>query len=558
MEYRELSEAEIVQMENQGCVSDDWSAIEVSENFTPGRIRNTRFAGAVRIGDNCCIENVGIISTNDSATFGEGVIIPVLNEAGDGNLMMYSALTSQMAALMVHYESDKVFAEAIKQMIRREVDDTRPTMTTIGNDVTISYCREISNANIGDASEIIGASRLIDCTLCTKPEASVFIGDGVICENVIIQAGSSVTDAARLYDTFVGEACHVGRGFTSENSAFFANSHMDNGEACAALCGPFSVSHHKSSLLIGGEYSFYNAGSATNFSNHAYKMGPIHWGVLQRGTKTASGSHTLWPAKVGPFSMVMGKIQTHPDTHCLPFSYLIAQGDTTYCVPGRNLTTVGTYRDIMKWPKRDRRPRSGRQSLIRYDWLNPLVIGMCIEGIKVLNQLRSEQGENVASYQYNGTTIKNSSLQRGLRSYEMAVKMCLADILENHETTLPITTCGSGKWVDLLGLLAPETEVERLIDDVRRGEISDINDVAAELLEINASYEEYKWAWAYRAVLDYTGLDTFTAQDRYDFLRDNGTIYQEWIAAIRYDAEKEFALGDVDSDALKEFISKLK
>ena len=64
---------------------------------------------------------------------------------------------------------------------------------------------------------------------------------------------------------------------------------MSNGEACAAFCGPFTVSHHKSSLLIGAMYSFYNAGSATNFSNHAYKMGPMHYGYLERGCKTASG-----------------------------------------------------------------------------------------------------------------------------------------------------------------------------------------------------------------------------------------------------------------------------
>ena len=40
-------------------------------------------------------------------------------------------------------------------------------------------------------------------------------------------------------------------------------------------------------LLIGTMLSFYNAGSATNYSNHAYKMGPIHYGTLARGCKTA-------------------------------------------------------------------------------------------------------------------------------------------------------------------------------------------------------------------------------------------------------------------------------
>jgi hypothetical protein len=68
-----------------------------------------------------------------------------------------------------------------------------------------------------------------------------------------------------MQDCYVGEACQLSNGFTAASSVFFANSYMSNGEACAAFCGPFTASHHKSSLLIGGQFSFYNAGSATNF-----------------------------------------------------------------------------------------------------------------------------------------------------------------------------------------------------------------------------------------------------------------------------------------------------
>lgn len=556
--YRELTEKEIIQLENQGCRAEDWSLVEVADNFDASNVRMTSFVGQVRIGEGCHINNVGCISTTDSATFGEGITISVLNEAGDGNVMFYSDLSSQMAALMVHNADNEVFTEAIHSIIKREVASLRPVCTTIGNGVTLSFCREITNVNIGDDCEIVGAARLVDCTLRSTPEASIFIGDGVICENVIVQAGSSIVDGARLYDTFVGETCHVGRSFTSENSLFFANSHMDNGESCAALCGPFSVSHHKSSLLIGGEYSFYNAGSGTNFSNHAYKLGPIHYGTLQRGSKTASGAHTLWPAQVGTFSMLMGKIQTHPDTRKLPFSYLIAHDTATYLVPGRNITTVGTYRDIMKWPQRDRRPRQGRLSHVQMDWLNPLVVGECIEGRKVLMQLRQEQGENVAAYQYNGVIIKNSSLQKGIRYYDMAIRMCLAEILQQHEATLPQATTGAGEWTDLLGLLAPTAEVERIIDDVCRGELSDINDIAAELTDLHNAYEEQKWAWAYRVILDYANLDTLTEADRDRIIDEYAGVRQEWLSAIRYDAEREYELGDVSQDMVQGFINKLK
>ena len=75
-----------------------------------------------------------------------------------------------------------------------------------------------------------------------------------------------------------------------------------------------------------------------------YKLGPIHQGAMERGAKTTSDSYILWPARVGAFSLVMGRHVNHADTSNLPFSYLIEQQNTTYLVPGVNLRSVGTIR----------------------------------------------------------------------------------------------------------------------------------------------------------------------------------------------------------------------
>ena len=127
-------------------------------------------------------------------------------------------------------------------------------------------------------------------------------------------------------------------------------------------------------------FSFYNAGSATNFSNHAYKMGPMHWGILERGSKTASGAYLLMPATLGTFSVCFGKLMHHPNTRNLPFAYLIADGDKMFLIPGRNITTVGLYRDIKKWPKRDLRAMENRKSIVNFDWLSPYSVGEVLKG----------------------------------------------------------------------------------------------------------------------------------------------------------------------------------
>lgn len=524
MAYRNLTINEITELKESGCRCADWQQVWVDEDFATDNIYNVRFDGEIRIGKNVRMENVGTIRTTDGATFGENNLVSVKNEAGDGNVILFSRLTSQLAALMMMAQDDKPLFNAIKKMVADYTAQHQPQCTTIGNNVTITDCRELTNVVVGDDCELCGASRLIDCTLMPRPEASIYIGDDVIMENVVAQAGATIIDGARIYDTFVGEACHIGRGFTSENSLFFANSHMDNGESCAAFCGPFSVSHHKASLLIGGEYSFYNAGSATNFSNHAYKMGPIHYGTMERGAKTASGAHILWPATIGAFSMAMGKIQSHPDTSMLPFSYVIADGRETYVVPGRNLCTVGTYRDVMKWPKRDKRPVNGRLSLITFDWLSPYVIERVKNGIKYLEKLEEEQGYDVEEYEGDGFRIKASALQHGLDYYDLALRM-----YGNANS--------ASTWVDLLGLLTPTDALEQLKEDITSGEVTNLETLENRFKDIHESYEQWK------------GFSENEAESE--------VAYEEWLNAIRKDAEREYDMGDVSDEQITEFIEGL-
>lgn len=550
MYYRELKEQEIAVMEQQGCRCSDWSLISVAEGFDAGAVRNVCFDGEVQIGAGCSISNVSVIRSTDDATFGEGTVVSVLNEAGDGNVKIYAGLSSQLAALMVAKEEDHEFTERIHAIIDEHINNTRPRCTTIGDNCTISDCRELTNVNIGHDCEICGAARLVECTLTDN----VFVGDSVICDSVIMQTGATITDAARVYDTFVGEACHIGRGFTSENSIFFANSYMDNGESCAAFCGPFTVSHHKSSLLIGGMYSFYNAGSGTNYSNHAYKIGPIHYGTMHRGAKSASSAHILWPAQIGLFSMAMGKIQTHPDTRALPFSYVISQGDTTAIVPGRNLTTVGTYRDVFKWPKRDARKTEGRISLVNYDWLSPLTIDACIKGSETLKELQETQGKDVQMYAVEGGFIRNHSLNRGILLYDLAVRMYIYEATKDAQALLPTTTTGTGEWTDLSGMLAPQAEVDSLVEEICNGNVCDIIEIEDRMHDIHDQYDTYRWAYTYRLITNRYGIDNLDEADIARIHEDCASAHEDWLNAVRKDAEKEFRLGDVSRDTLEGFV----
>ena len=604
MDYRQLTEQEIIVLENNSCWSEDWTHVKVAENFKPNFFHRVMFYGDIYlgnfeksvevskgfvkhaginnatlrnviVGDNCLIENIGnyinnytigndcyisnicTLETTEGATYGQGNLISVLNEVGDGNLILFNDLNSQFAAFMVNHFANKPLKDAIRRLINEKIQRTLPDRGTIYNNVKIVNTKEITNTVICEGCEISGAARLSDCSIMSTTNNSVYIGTGVICENSIISDGCSIINSVKMQNCFVGEACKISNGFTAEASVFFANSYMSNGEACAAFCGPFSASHHKSSLLIGGMFSFYNAGSATNFSNHAYKMGPMHYGVLERGTKTASGAYLLMPATIGTFSVCFGKLMYHPDTRDLPFSYLIAYGDTMYLSPGRNLTTVGLYRDIRKWPKRDMRPREGRKSIVNFDWLSPYSVGEIVKGKKILENLRAASGDNVSSYNYHEYVIRASSLKKGIKYYDIALRIYMGAVLKRHALEEPTTEIGLGDWKDLSGLLLPESEEKRLITDLETGNIETIEEVLERFDEINRNYSEYRWAWTYRLICDYYGLDTITEKDAEKVREDYITARRAWITEIRKDAEKEFALGDVEEEVLENFIGQL-
>ena len=608
-DYRPLTSEEIEVLKSNDCWAEDWTSVNVSENFKPNFMHRVMLYGEVNIGgfdknvevsqgfvkhsginnatlrnvtigDDCLIENVGnfinnytigddcyisnisTMETTEGATYGEGNLVSVLNEVGEGNVILFSDLNSQLAAFMVKHFSDKELKEKIRLLIKSDIDTKMPERGQIGNNVKIINTKEITNCVINDFCEVNGASRLSDCTLLGSIHGNVYIGTGVIAENSIIAEGSSVINSVKIQDCFIGETCQLSNGFTASASVFFANSYMSNGEACAAFCGPFTASHHKSSLLIGGMFSFYNAGSATNFSNHAYKMGPMHWGILERGSKTASGAYLLMPATLGTYSVCFGKLMHHPDTRNLPFAYLIADGDKMFLLPGRNITTVGLYRDIKKWPKRDLRAPENRKSIVNFDWLSPFSVGEVLKGKKILENLREVTGDNVSQYLYHEYIIPATSLHKGIKYYDIALRIYMGAVLKrvlkrDPSITPPSTQIGLGDWDDLSGLLLPVSEEERIINDLKDGNIETIQELIERFENIDANYREYQWTWTYKMICDYYGINEITLEDANRIHEDYIKARRSWIAEIKKDAEKEFAMGDVEEEVFRNFVDSL-
>lgn len=586
---RELTVNEIAQLEERGCWAEDWSDILVDEGFVPSQVTNVQLYGHVEIGslsgsveaeegfrrrcgvrnatlrnvivgddclienvrgyisnyqvgDRCYISNVGVITCQEGCTFGTGTEISVLNEGGDPNIILFEGLTAQLAWLMVNFS-----------FVRGLARSTTADWGAIGANSRIVGMKEMTGVKIGEGCEVKGSSRLTNCTILSTDDAGTLIGSDVIIEDSIVAPGASVLDGAKVYSSFVGESVHVGKGFSSEASVFFANSYMDNGESCAAFCGPFATSHHKSTLLIGGAFSFYNAGSGTNQSNHAYKMGPIHWGTLDRGSKTASGSHILWPAHVGSFSMVMGKVQSHPMVQKLPFSYVIAEGRSTWLIPGINIRTVGTWRDINKWPKRDARPLDSRNDIINFAFPNPYIIQSVLEGKEILEKLQTTNPADTEVYEYHGCKIKRNALLKGIQYYELTLKLFLHRCFQSNTTET--NDSNGSRWVDMMGMLAPKSEVDSVVRDINSGTISTAEELKSILQQLHQNYRQSEQAYA-NFVMQNQGNSLFI--DRDHWMREAEEAYSLWLKMVRDDAEKEYQMGDVEDEQLRDFLKTIK
>lgn len=600
--YRKLKDTEIVVLQHQACTAEDWNEILVKEGFIPESISNTQFAGKVKLGvfsskvlvekgilkpsgirsayiENCTIsdnvfisnvgslvnydvsenvalENIGTIIVNGESTFGNGTEIEVLNEGGGRELPIFDRLSAQIAYMLVVYQHDTLFIENLKQLIQKYVETKKATRGSIGNNAKILNTTSVRNINAGPYAIISGASNLEEGTISSCEDAPAIIGEDVIAKDFIILSGSIVDGGAIITSSFIGQGVQIGKQYSVEGSAFFANCEGFHGEACSIFAGPYTVTHHKSTLLIAGMFSFYNAGSGTNQSNHMYKLGPLHQGIVERGTKTGSFSYMLWPCRVGAFSVVMDKHGANFDTSELPFSYITYKKGRSLITPAMNLFTVGTVRDSEKWPNRDRRKDTEKLDLIIFEFFNPYIVSKMARGSEVLSELHASTPKTKEFATHKGAHINRLMLRTSKRYYDLAINVYIGNeiikrleksddpkSLDNILSILrPETKSTNAKWLDLAGLIASEEAIGGVISSVITQKISSVDELQEALRGIHESYETESYSWCADLIEERLAikLSDITREQLVQIIDDWKTNSIKLKNMVLKDAEKEF------------------
>jgi hypothetical protein len=248
------------------------------------------------------------------------------------------------------------------------------------------------------------------------------------------------------------------------------------------------------------------------------------------------------------------------DTSSLPFSYLIESNDESILVPGINLKSVGTIRDAQKWPLRDRRKDPSKIDQVNFNLLSPYTIRKMFDGRNLLRKLKSASPEGTSSFTYDNMKISAASLERGIELYQIGINKFLGNSLikrlektefrKNEELRKRLTPDrkeGKGEWVDLAGLIAPKSEVDKLLDDIESGKISSVVDLSEAFYVMHKSYYDWEWTWTCERIEEEAGtsVNKLTAKDII-------TIVETWKKSVvdldnllYEDARKEFTLSSM-------------
>jgi len=598
-----ITTEEIAKLTDQGCSCNDWSKVRAAEGFNTEAVRATHFSGDIKLGvfekqvsfpggvtkpsgisnasihnctigdnvyigqvknyianyvieDDAVIDNIDLLAVERESSFGNGTEATVVNEAGGREIPIYDRLSAHTAYIIAFYRHRPKMIEKLQKMIADYSASVTSSMGLVAKGARVVNCRIIKDVKIGPSSVIEGVNKLENGSINSCAEDPVYMGPGVFAEDFIVSSGAKISDGTIISKCFVGQGTELSKQYSAENSVFFANCGGFHGEACAIFAGPYTVTHHKSTLLIAGLFSFLNAGSGTNQSNHMYKLGPVHQGIVERGSKTASDSYMLWPAKVGAFTVVMGRHYRNSDTSDLPFSYLIEHEDESVLVPGVNLRSVGTVRDARKWPKRDKRKDLNKLDYINFKLLSPYTIQKMLNGRELLTNIKLNSGQTSDYFIYHSCKITNSSLGRGIKLYQVGIDKFLGNCLisrlkdghfanvdELRAALKPDTDTGVGKWVDLAGLFAPEQVVQKMLGDIEAGTINTLEQVTQAFKSMYDNYPAYEWTWVVSVVEGQLGkgIDKITADDVIELT----TRWKEAVIGLdnilHSDAGKEFA-----------------
>lgn len=605
-EFRKLKENEIDFLKSQGCISQSWDKILI-KNVDLSRIKDVTFHGKIKINElngsvryhnnlkvhasinratlidvfingnvyinnigrfianykiqnGVIIENAGAIYMEGESSFGNGVETSPIMEGDGRSVKIFYRLNSHIAYIVAMYRHKKLMRDNINKIIDDYAKSKTKRFGKIKKHAQIINARLIKNSLIDPYATIENTDEINNTTVISTKECPSYIGTSVILKDSIVLKGAHIVDGTVIKKAFIGEGVKLGRQFSCEDSLLFANCEGEHGEMFSIFAGPYTVTHHKATLLIASHFSFFNAGSATNQSNHMYKLGPYHHGFMERGCKTGSNSYILWPSHIGAFSTVIGSHYDNVDTSDFPFSYITEHGyHQTRLIPALNLFGVGLSRDENKWKERDRRV-GDKKDLIIFDVFSPYTVSKMIKAEEILNNIKKEVINYEVEYiKYKSMIIKTSSINKYSNRYSIAIDLYLHNKLLEY-----IKNCDKiddifdnikpskfyDNWVDVGGLICAKEKLDNVILDIENNNINNVQDLIKPFEKLYNDYSIDEKSWVINMIKKRYNIDNINIDVILKMLREHLSLLTTSYEIFYRDVKKEYDLAKMVSSGI--------
>lgn len=373
------TKTEIRGLEQRGNRCDDWFALRLLGGGTLADIRDCRFAGhnILCLGDRaapgpslrhsvirdsmlgaCTVDSVALLDrmiVEDGATlrhvaactgrpdtrFCLGLAVHPGAETGARRVFLADQLRLDDCAAMAALPpaEQEALAHEWTARLKHCVSD----YAFVGTGARLEHVRFVEDSYVGAGAVIRGAAAVRRCLLAaTEDGTSVFVGDNVIAEDCVLEAGVRLDSAAQARRALFLEHSGAEQGGHVADSVIGPNTHVAKGEITASLVGPFVGFHHQA-LLIGALWpeGRGNVGYGANVgSNHTGRK-PDQELKPGEGTFFGLSCAIKYPAdfSAAPYSLFATGVTTPPQRFAFPFSLIAPSHEPL--APGLNEAMPG-------------------------------------------------------------------------------------------------------------------------------------------------------------------------------------------------------------------------
>ncbi|WP_162415718.1 DUF4954 family protein [Cyclobacterium roseum] len=562
-------------------------------------IDNVHYLSHYILGNEVVLVNINEMATTSHAKFGNGIIkegepeslriwLEVCNENGGRKIAPFSGMLPGDAWLWSRFRADEALQEQLLAFTQKAFDHKRGYYGKVGDRCIIKNSLILKDVWIGSDAYIKGANKLKNLSIHSHPEAVTQIGEGCELVNGIVSEGCTVFYGVKAVRFVMAAHSQLKYGARLINSYLGSNATISCCEVLNSLIFPAHEQHHNNSFLcaalVQGQSNM--AAGATVGSNHNSRGadGEI---VAGRGFWPGLCVSLKHNSRFATFNLVTKG--DYPAEMDIPLPFSLISNDVH-----RNELVVRPaywfYYNLYAlarnaWKYRDRDKRTTQTQKLEYDYLGPDSMLEVFRGLAILEELcgeawykrqpsqphpgkdllRSKGRELLSSkkdevdkldvfanhWENSKRNVRLVNVRKAYLMYQKLVQYypikCLVDSLHSDQAVdfksfapyFPKQSL-SFEWINVGGQLILEKDLNRLVEEIKKGSITSWKKIHDRYQILGESYEKTKTIHAFSLALAAYGPDG--SQMNATILKDmlvTAKSFRSWLSEQTYLSRKK-------------------